>query len=342
MNDLGFSQAMPFEARLTNPVPVGLIRASGRIGPWNSEEGPLTPLSGQYTFADADLSTINGIGGTLNSTGTFAGRLTAIKVNGTAEVPNFSLDLGGKPVRLTSAFDTIVDGTDGTTYLQRVDAKMANTSMVVAGAITNLEGPGRHDVRLNVDIMDGRVEDLLALALDSPKPIVTGPVSLKATLSLPPGQTRVRNRIALAGTFGLGRTEFNDSEVQQKLQEFSRRSQGKNAEADPDPVLANLRGRFDLARGRVALQNLVFQVPGATVALDGTYGLTSEQMNFRGTLRMRASVSKAVGGVKSIFIRPFDWVFRRDGAGSVIPIRITGTRNQPKFGVEMGRVFRRQ
>jgi hypothetical protein len=342
VNDVGFSRSMPFQARLTNPIPKGLVVARGQVGPWRSDEGSLTPLSGEYTFSEADLSTINGIGGTLASTGSFTGRLTDIAVTGQADVPNFSLDLGGKPVALSATFDTIVDGTDGTTTLRRVDAKMRNTPMVVTGAITNLDGPGRHDVTLSLDIANGRAEDLLALVVDSPQPVVTGDVSVTASLKLPPGQTRVRNRIALAGTFGLGRTSFNAGEVQAKLQELSRRSQGKGGDEFMDPVVANLKGTFDIARGRAALHNLVFQVPGATVALDGTYNLMNEQMAFRGTLRMRASVSRAVGGVKSVFIRPFDWVFRRDGAGAVIPIRITGTRQAPKFGIEMGRVFRRQ
>ena len=95
-----------------------------------------SPLTGEYTFTDADLSTINGIGGTLSSTGTFKGQLTAINAIGQSQVPDFNLDLGGKPVPLTAQFDTLIDGTDGTTILNRVDAKLLNTKMVVSGAIT--------------------------------------------------------------------------------------------------------------------------------------------------------------------------------------------------------------
>ena len=64
-------------------------------------------------------------------------------------------------------------------------------------------------------------------------------------------------------------------------------------------------------------------------------------MNFIGTLRMEATVSQAVGGFKSIFIRPFDFVFRKEGAGAVVPIRISGTRQAPKFGLQVGKVFGR-
>jgi hypothetical protein len=50
---------------------------------------------------------------------------------------------------------------------------------------------------------------------------------------------------------------------------------------------------------------------------------------------MKASVSKAVGGFKSIFLKPFDRLFRRDGYGAVLPIKITGPREKPEFGLEI-------
>ena len=75
------------------------------------------------------------------------------------------------------------------------------------------------------------------------------------------------------------------------------------------------------------------------VSLDGTYSLLDEQMNLHGKLRMQATVSKAIGGFRSIFIRPFDFVFRKEGAGAVIPIKISGPRTAPKFGIEAGKIF---
>jgi len=341
VNEIGFDRPMTYEAKLTNPVPVGLVQAKGTVGPWRRDDGPATPLTGEYTFTDADLSTINGIGGTLSSTGTFTGQLTAINAIGEAQVPNFNLDLGGKPVPLTAKFNTLIDGTDGTTILNRVDAKILDTAMIVSGAITNLDGPGRHEVSLKVEIADGRIENLFALAMDTPKPVMTGDVALTATLLLPPGKPRVRDRIRLAGTFGLGRAHFTDAEVQAKLTEFSRRSQGKDREDQLGRVMTSLKGRFELANALMRMPSLSFKIPGADVALAGSYHLTSEEMNFIGTLRMEATVSQAVGGFKSIFIKPFDFVFRKDGSGAVVPIRITGTRQEPKFGLQVGKVFGR-
>ena len=81
-------------------------------------------------------------------------------------------------------------------------------------------------------------------------------------------------------------------------------------------------------------------MPGADVALHGTYTVATGGLDFRGTLRMQATVSQAVGGFKSIFLKPFDALFRKDGAGAVLPIRISGTRLAPKFGVERMKAIR--
>jgi hypothetical protein len=338
---VGFGSPMPFKAQLTNPIPEGRVDATGQIGPWNADAGSETPLQGDYTFTHADLSTINGIGGILESTGAFQGTLTAIKVKGTATVPDFNLDLGGRAQPLEAAFQTVVDGTDGSTTLERVDATMAGTPMVVTGAIRNLAGPGNHDVNLQVQVDSGRIEDLLALVIDSPTPVMVGDVSFKADFSLPPGPTRVRNRLKLSGTFGLANTTFTGGDVQQKIVELSRRSQGKDKE-DPMPrVVTDLRGRFALANARATLTGLTFQVPGASVNLHGTYALATGAMDFHGTLNMDASVSDAVGGVKSVFIKPFNWMFKGEQDGSVVPIKITGTKDAPKFGLEVGRIFKK-
>jgi hypothetical protein len=336
---IGAGRRMDFETTLTNPIPRGLVTATGQVGPWVPTDGGATHVEGDYTFDDADLSTINGIGGILQSTGRFEGDLRAIHVRGESTIPAFSLDLAEKPVPLTASFQTIVNGTDGSTVLELVDATLIETRMTVRGAIRNLAGPGNHQVDLDVQIADGRIEDLLTLVLDAPEPIMRGDVSLETTFSLPPGPTRVRDRLKLAGRFGLNATRFTDAQVQNRLQELSRRSQGKDEDDPIGRVLTDLAGQFDLAAGVIRLRDLSFRVPGARIAMNGTYRVADGGLDFRGTLRMDATVSQAVGGFKSIFIRPFDGLFRKDGAGAVVPIRVEGTRAQPKFGVEMGRIF---
>jgi hypothetical protein len=72
------------------------------------------------------------------------------------------------------------------------------------------------------------------------------------------------------------------------------------------------------------------------VHLAGTYGLRSEALAFDGTLRMDATISEAAGGgAKSFFLKLIDPLFKKKGAGAVLPIRVRGTREQPKFGLDV-------
>ena len=63
MDWLGINETMPYIATLTNPVPKGEIETSGTFGPWNVVHPARTPITGKYTFANANLDTINGLAG---------------------------------------------------------------------------------------------------------------------------------------------------------------------------------------------------------------------------------------------------------------------------------------
>jgi hypothetical protein len=85
----------------------------------------------------------------------------------------------------------------------------------------------------------------------------------------------------------------------------------------------------------------MFAVPGAQVHLDGSYALRREVLAFKGNLLLDAKVSQTVSGWKSLLLKIADPLFSREGGGSSIPIKIEGTRDDPKFGLDMGRVFNR-
>jgi hypothetical protein len=57
---------------------------------------------------------------------------------------------------------------------------------------------------------------------------------------------------------------------------------------------------------------------------------------------MDATVSKATGGVKGFFLKIVDPLFKRNGAGAVIPIHVKGTRDKPQFGLDWKRALLRK
>jgi len=117
---------------------------------------------------------------------------------------------------------------------------------------------------------------------------------------------------------------------------MSKRASGMDEDEAAGRVVSDLEGRFALAGAVLSLADLRFQIPGASVHLAGTYGLRSEALEFDGTLRMKATISQAAGGgLKSVFLKLIDPLFRKPGAGAVLPIRVRGTREQPKFGLDV-------
>jgi hypothetical protein len=341
MQTLGLGQQMPFTASLTNPVPKGQIETTGTFGPWQKEDPATTPVSGTYSFQNADLGTIKGLGGILNSTGAFDGKLERIGVKGDTHTPDFRLDISGQPVALSTSFDAVVDGTDGDTYLNAVNAQFLKTAVTAKGAVVGIKGVKGRRVQLDVTIPEGRIEDLLHLAMKSQKPLLVGGVGLTTTFLLPPGEEDVVRRLELAGKFGVDAARFTNSEVQQKLATMSHRARGRDPDDNAENVVSDLKGTFELKNGSLRFKNLAFAMPGAIVQLSGSYGLETGAISFDGTVRMEATISQAAGGgVKGFFLKLVDPVFRKKGAGAIIPIKVRGTRDKPQFGVDVGRIFK--
>src|SRR4030095_4342963 len=149
---------------------------------------------------DARLDTIRGIGGTLNSTGSFEGLLEHISVKGTTTTPDFQLDLARQPINLETRFRAVVDGTNGDTYLEEVDATLGKSHIVAKGSVAGVRGAKGRTISLNVTA-DGRFEDFLRLAVKAPRPPMRGGISLTTSLVIPPGATGVAQRIGLKARF---------------------------------------------------------------------------------------------------------------------------------------------
>ncbi|HET9196125.1 MAG TPA: AsmA-like C-terminal region-containing protein [Vicinamibacterales bacterium] len=341
MRDFGAASGSPFTAGLINPVPRGVIDTTGAFGPWHADEPGLTPVSGNYLFQNADMNVIKGLGGTLSSSGTYRGVLERIEVEGTTEMPDFSLDLAGQKVILNTRFKAIVDGTNGDTILERVDAKLNESAIVAKGAVVRAQDvKGRH-VELDVILDKARLEDLMQLAVKAAKPPLVGQVNLTTHMVLPAGPEDVVDRLQLDGRFELAQARFTNLNVQRRITTLSRRGRGEESDegAEQERVVSNLRGRFKLANGALTFSELTFAVPGSTVRLHGSYDLNSQVMNFEGDLLTDATLADMTSGVKSFLARLAQPLFRRQGGGTQLPIRISGTRSKPQFGLDFGRVF---
>jgi len=315
------------------------VVSSGSFGPWQADSPRDTPVSGTYEFNHADLGTIKGIGGILSSTGKYGGVLDKITVDGATDTPDFRIAISGRPVPLHTDFHAIVDGTSGDTYLQPVHARILSTWLVANGSVVRTKNPRGHQVQLDVVIERGKIDDLLKLAIRTDPPIMTGTVRLKTKMNLPPGEPDLANRLKLRGNFQISQVHFTNEKVQSKVDAISMRSQGKPKLAQdniPDNVQSDLKGAFNLASGTISFSQLQFQVPGTRVNLTGIYSLDGNQFDFHGKARLDAKLSHMVTGWKSILLKPADPFFSKNGAGTEIPVKITGTKSEPHFGADFG------
>ena len=339
MKDVGPGQPFQFNATLVNPKPVGNIQSSGLFGPWQQDSPRDTPVQGDYSFNNADLSTIKGIGGTLSSTGEYSGTLSNIVVHGKTDTPDFRIATSGHAVPLHTEFHAVVDGTSGDTYLQPVNATFLRTSFTANGSVVRMSTPKGHDIELDVVLDGARIEDLLQLGVRTDPPVMTGPVEMKTRLSLVPGDASVGDRLKLAGSFHVLDAHFTNEKVQGKLDSLSLRSQGKPRQAQEhseEDVAVDLRGVFILKDGLLSFSFLHFLIPGTHIDMTGDYGLDGKEFDFHGTARLDAKVSQMTTGWKSILLKPVDPFFSKGGAGTEVPIRITGTQSEPHIGLDFG------
>jgi hypothetical protein len=340
LTDVGSDQPFLYDALLTNPKPEGQIHATGHFGPWQGAEPRETPVDGDYSFDHADLNSIKGLGGMLSSTGHFAGELGHITIDGTTETPDFSLDISDHPLPLHTTFHAYVDGTTGDTTLDPVNGELGHTTIVARGTVTSVHGKG-HDIALDTSVPQGRIEDLLALGMKSWPPVMHGGVTLRAKLHIPPGPVRVAKKIELAGTVNIANVVFTNAKVQEKIDSFSMRAQGKPEEsgaAGSDgkaEVQSELMTNFALSHSLMTFPAVDYTIPGVELELHGAYGMENTTYYFMGHVRTKATASQMTTGWKSVLLKPFNKLLEKNGAGLELPIEIHGSGSDVHFGLAM-------
>lgn len=271
--------------------------------------------------------------------GDYKGELNDITVDGTTDVPDFQLDRGGQPVHLTTQFHAIVDGTNGNTYLQPVNGHFLNTDIVTRGEVAGQKGKKGKTISLDVDLRKAYMQDALALATKATPPLLTGQLVLQAKLVLPPGDDPVLQKMRLDGRFNLTDARFTHPKMKDALAQLSRRGQGKPNDTSIDNIAAEFRGDFTLRHSTIKFASLQFQEPGARAEVQGSYAVAAGDLDFVGQVSLDAKVSQTMTGAKHILLKPFDPLFNKHGAGTWLPVEITGTRDQPDIKLQWKKLF---
>jgi hypothetical protein len=335
LQSAGNAVAMKYAATLANAKPPGEIRSSGSFGPWATAEPGSTPLAGSYVFENADLGVFHGIAGTLRSTGSFQGTLSAITAHGEASVPDFRLTASGNPVPLKTRFEVLVDGTNGNVDLKPVDAVLGSTHFATTGAIIRKEGESHRTISLTAFMPAGNLRDVLSLAMKGP-PIMEGALRLNTKIVIPPLGGKVEEKLVLDGSFHVTHGRFLRMRIQDKIDALSRRGHGDPGNEDIADVVDQMSGKYHLSGGDLRFQNLEFTVPGAAVQVGGTFDLDTRRLDFHGALKLETKVSHTVKGWKHWLLKPLDPFLANHGVGTYLHIKVEGTAEDPQFGLDPG------
>jgi hypothetical protein len=272
----------------------------------------------------------------LSSSGKYDGVLDSLNVEGDTDTPDFALRKAGNPVDLKTHYIAVVDGTNGDTHLTSVVSQFGRSTVTAKGDVVGITGiPGKH-ILLDAESTNGQLEDMLHLVVKGESPMI-GVVNLNAKIDIPPHPGEdVFDRLILNGKFNVNDARFSKGSVQGKVDSLSRHGQGQPKNDEISDVISNLRGAFELKDRIATFSDLSFDVTGAKINLSGVYDLDKETLDFTGHLITDAKLSQMTTGVKSFFLKAVDPFFKnKNGRGTDLPIKITGTRSSPSFGLDL-------
>jgi hypothetical protein len=336
LQSFGFERPAAFRATLATPKPIGEIEVQGQFGPWQADEPRETPVVGTFHFSHADLATVKGVSGFLSADGKVSGVLERLEVEGDAETPDLAVRSSGNRVPVKLHFVSVVDGSDYNTHLKSAQIHLAHSIIESSGEVVGvLIGKGHHPVTLDAQARDARLEDLLPLAMKGDKPLINGAANFQTRIEVPAGEEDLLDKLLLNGSVDVGGAHFAEPGIQEKIDDLSRKGQGKPEDKSIENVVSHLRGHFAVRNARAAFSDLELDMPGAALNLSGSYDLRTEVLDFHGHARLDAKLSQTTTGAKSFFLKGVDPFFRKSGGGSSIPIKITGTRSKPAFGLDL-------
>jgi hypothetical protein len=340
LKEVGNDKQITYAAMLDIPDPPGQLKSLGTVGPFPRDERGKTPVAGSFELHRASLERYKGLAGSINATGTFHGPVENIRVTGSAVASGFEVNRSGHPLNVRTRYRADVNGQSGDVILQ-VEADFLRTRLLVNGFVT-----GEHGKTVSVQFLahEARIEDLLSMFTRSEQPALEGPIQLRAHVDLPSVEGMFLQRLVLRGGFGITDARWARPRTQMKVNSLSARARGDKKQVEDrtadqvDHVVSQLRGEVSLKDGLALLSRVSFRVPGATANGGGTYNLLTKRVALKGTVSMLADASEATSGFKSILLKPFNALFRRNKAkGATLPASITGQYPRPEYRIGLRR-----
>jgi len=330
LQNIGGSGPTKFAAVFDNPMPAGLIQTSGQFGPWKPSDRTGTPISGTYTLSNGDLAVFKSIGGMVSSDGKFNGTLKQIEVEGSTTTPEFEVAYTKHKLPLKTRFKAAVNPLNGEVILQSVEASYGRDQIEAHGRIGR-QADGKHAAVIELTCDRGRIEDTFYPFIKSPKSPLIGNVAFQMHVVIPSGHERFVRKIELQSDFRIQDARFTNPRTQSRMSKISERPHQKQPDNN---TLADLSGNVRLVHGIAVFSKLSASDGDASAWFRGNYDLTSERVNMHGQLTTEASLGKTTSGIKAVFAKALQPLFRKGKHQKVVPVKISGTYHKPSFGLD--------
>lgn len=344
LQHLGEGKRTEFHVALHNPSPPGELRSDGAFGTVDPKDFGQTPLSGNFTFENADLTIRHGISGILNASGRFQGRVRDLECEGTADVPHFQVFGSSHSVHLATRFDGSVDATSGNALLRHVVSRFNRTTVSAAVQVTDTANRPDKTVIVDLTVDRGRVDDVLLLFTRHGAPAMEGPIDFRGRFTIPPGPPDFLTRLKADGNFEIPEGRFTSVKVQTPVDRLSASAAGESKveqRTDPTTVPGSIRASLSDRGGVTALRNVLFEAPGIRVQMAGTFRLHDTGIDLNGVLQTTGKLSDVASGVKSIMLKVLSPLWPKQAAVQSIPLHIGGNAAQPTLRLKLKNSQRR-
>jgi hypothetical protein len=331
LEDVNEAGPTRFWATVENPVPKGLLRASGQIGPWKGSHPHDAELSGQYSLENADLAVFNFLGGAISSTGHFQGRIRTIEVAGSIHTPMLEVRSTKHGLPLEAQFSASVNTATGDVLLERVTAQFGHDELEAHGTIAR-GADRKRAANIDLHCRRGRIEDTFYPFIKSPRSPLTGNTAFTMRIRISGGRERFFKRLDLTSDFRIEDARFTHAATQAEITKLSE-TQGHGSN---DQITSSFEGQVSMHQGIAHFADLSIQGPGASASFRGTYSLLSERVDLHGQLNTASSLAKTTHGIRAAFAKVLDPFFKKRPHLHQVPVKIGGTYSQPSFGLDLG------
>jgi len=199
---------------------------------------------------------------------------------------------------MDATFHLTLDGTTGDTSFGPVQVNLPRGQFLAQGSMHIIpgEGPGTGadsgpDIQADITVPRGRIEELLEIGTNTRPTLMSGALTLRAHLHIPPGPQNVEQRMQATGSLTIDGTTMGDPKLQQSINSLSGLTQGNLSAllgvlpmggSAATPVTSNITATFSLDGGLITVPTLRYTVPGSHVQLAGVYSLARNAFEFKG------------------------------------------------------------